>query len=64
MAKNTVKKFIVEVEKNPNYCGEGAGGAQFAHGKATIDNERLANWFEAHKGYKVTEVKEAKESAE
>lgn len=60
MAKN--KTYIVSVDKNPNYCGEGAGGAQFAHGKATITSDRLANWFKAHKGYTVKEAKEAKEA--
>lgn len=59
MAKNKAVKYEVSVDNNPNYCGVGAGGAQFAHGKAIIDNERLAQWFEAHKGYTVTEVKEA-----
>ena len=57
------KQWIVTVEKNPNFCGEGAGGAQFAHGKAQISSERLAKWFQAHKGYKVEEVKEAAEKA-
>lgn len=57
MAKN--KTYIVSVDNNPNYCGEGAGGAQFAHGKATITSDRLAKWYKAHKGYTVKEVKEA-----
>ena len=60
MAKETVKTYIVTVENKTDYCGEGAGGAQFANGQATITNERLAKWFKAHKGYKVQEVKEAK----
>lgn len=55
------KTYIVTVEKNPNYCGEGAGGAQFAQGKATITSERLAKWFKEHDGYKVEEVKAAEE---
>lgn len=55
MAK--VKTYIVSVE-NKEYCGVGAGGAQFANGTATIDNERLANWFKEHKGYTVKEVKD------
>ena len=54
MAKND-KVFIVTVESNKEYCGIGAGGAQFANGQATITNERLARWFQEHKGYKVTE---------
>jgi hypothetical protein len=57
------KKWNVTVEKNPRFCGEGAGGAQFAHGKAVIESERLANWFKNHKGYKVEEVKEAAKKA-
>lgn len=52
-------KFIVKIDKRPEYCGEGAGGAQFAHGQAEITNPRLAAWFKAHKGYTVTEVKDA-----
>ena len=57
VAKTENKTYIVTVENNPNYCGEGAGGAQFAQGKATITSERLANWFKEHKGYKVEEAK-------
>lgn len=60
-AKAKEKIYIVSVEGNPNYCGEGAGGAQFAHGKATITNERLANWFKEHEGYNVEE-KEAEKA--
>lgn len=63
MAKKTVKEYIVSVDNNPNFCGEGAGGAQFAHGKATITSERMVNWFKAHKGYTVTEAK-AEDKAE
>lgn len=59
MAEKKEKKYIVTVEKNPNYCGEGAGGAQFAQGKATITSERLVKWFKEHKGYKVEEAKAA-----
>lgn len=57
MAK--VKTYIVSVDNNPEYCGIGAGGAQFAHGKATITSDRLASWFKEHKGYTVTEVKDS-----
>lgn len=59
--KATAKAYIVSVNNNPNFCGIGAGGAQFAQGKATVTNERLANWFKGHEGYTVTEVKEAAE---
>lgn len=53
MAEN--KTFIVKVKNNPNFCGIGAGGAQFAQGEARIASERLANWFKEHEGYTVTE---------
>lgn len=59
MAKT--KTFVVTVDDKPNYCGKGAGGAQFAQGKATITNERLASWFKEHKGYTVKEVKNDEE---
>ena len=54
-----LKQWVVTVESNPKFCGEGAGGAQFAHGKAVVESERLAKWFKDHKGYKVEEDKEA-----
>lgn len=54
MAKG--KTYIVTVKDNPEYCGVGAGGAQFAHGRATISDERMASWFQEHEGYTVTEV--------
>lgn len=60
----TVKTWTVKVDNNPEYCGEGAGGAQFAHGEATIHSERLAAWFKRHKGYTVTEVKPARAEPE
>lgn len=47
------KKYTVTVEKNPEFCGIGAGGVQFAHGKAVVEDDRLANWFKEHEGYKV-----------
>lgn len=50
------KTYIVTVKDNPEYCGVGAGGAQFAHGRATISDERMASWFQEHEGYTVTEV--------
>lgn len=56
-----MKQFIVTVENNPDFCGEGAGGAQFAHGEATITNEVLAEWFKSHDGYSVEEFKPAEE---
>lgn len=57
--KEALKTWIVTVSGNTNFCGEGAGGAQFAHGQATIKSERLANWYKEHAGYSVEEVKAA-----
>ena len=54
MAKG--KTYIITVDGNSQYCGVGAGGAQFAHGRATISDERMASWFQEHEGYTVTEV--------
>jgi hypothetical protein len=54
-AKNKI--YIVSVKDNPDFCGVGAGGAQFAQGKARIENPKLANWFKEHSGYVVTEEK-------
>lgn len=58
MAKaKAAKTYIVTVKNNPTFCGVGAGGAQFARGKAHIVSERLANWYREHSGYEVEEVK-------
>ena len=54
--KEETKTYRVRNVKNPNYCGEGAGGAQFAHGEALITNERLVEWFREHEGYEVKEA--------
>lgn len=51
------KKFLITVESNPAYCGEGAGGVQFAHGKAVTESANLAQWFKSHDGYTVEEIK-------
>lgn len=56
MAKAKQKQYIVTVKNNPKYCGIGAGGNQFADGKATVTSERMANWFREHRGYEVAEV--------
>lgn len=63
-AKAAEKQYIVTVENNPKFCGKGAGGVQFANGKAEVNSERLAKWFKGHKGYTVEEVKEAEKAAE
>lgn len=49
------KKYVVKVDSNPNYCGIGAGGVQFANGQAVIESERMAAWFREHNGYTVTD---------
>ena len=46
--------YIVRVDGNPAFCGIGAGGVQFANGKAEITSDRMAEWFMEHKGYTVT----------
>lgn len=62
--KEELKTYKVTVNKNPGYCGEGAGGAQFAHGSALITSNRLAAWFREHEGYTVEEVGKTEESAD
>lgn len=57
--KETVKKYLVEVTGNPEYCGICAGGVQFANGKAEIPEGRMVQWYKEHAGYKVTEITEA-----
>lgn len=49
------KSWLVKVDNNPEYCGIGAGGVQFAKGQAVIDSGRMAAWFKEHNGYTVTE---------
>lgn len=46
---------MIKVTTNPDYCGIGAGGVQFANGEAHITSERMAEWFREHEGYEVTE---------
>lgn len=64
MAEATTKKvekekvYIVETPVE-NFCGIGAGGVQFAYGKAEICEGWVLDWYKEH-GYKVTEKKEAK----
>lgn len=53
-------KYIVTVKNNPNFCGKGAGGVQFANGKAEIDSDRMASWFKNRPGYDVTKTKAEK----
>lgn len=57
MAENTEKKsaekWTITVKNNPNFVGKGAGGVQFANGKAETPNKVLADWFKEHDGYEV-----------
>ena len=57
------KSYIITVDGNPQYCGVGAGGAQFAHGQATITDDRMASWFQEHEGYTVKEITTADDGA-
>lgn len=52
-AKETV--YIVETPVK-NFVGTGAGGVQFAYGKAEVRPGWVLDWFKEH-GYKVTEKK-------
>ena len=55
-AKKETKKvieYLVKVKGNPDFCGIGAGGVQFANGQAKVTSERMAVWFREHKGYEV-----------
>lgn len=52
--KNTPKTYTVTVDNNSSFCGIGAGGVQFANGKAEITSNRMADWFIEHDGYTVT----------
>jgi hypothetical protein len=45
--------WTVSVNNNAAYCGIGAGGVQFANGKAEITSKRMADWFMEHDGYTV-----------
>lgn len=47
--------YLIKVKNNSNFCGVGAGGVQFAQGKAVIKSPRMARWFEEHEGYDVTQ---------
>lgn len=50
------KEYVVKVKNDPNFCGIGAGGVQFANGEAHITSERMAEWFREHNGYKVVDA--------
>lgn len=49
-----LKKYIVTTPVK-NYCGIGAGGIQFAYGKAEVCEGTVLEWYREH-GYGVAEV--------
>lgn len=51
----TEKVYIVETPVK-NFVGVGAGGVQFAYGKAEVREGWVLDWYREH-GYKVTEKK-------
>ena len=65
MAAKKAKKitgYEIKVTGNPKFCGIGAGGVQFAYGKAQIAEGRMVEWFREHDGYEVTEIAEDEEA--
>ncbi|MBD5550474.1 MAG: hypothetical protein HDQ96_04760 [Lachnospiraceae bacterium] len=52
-AKEKIASYTVHVKNNPDFCGIGAGGIQFANGEATVTSGRMAEWFREHDGYEV-----------
>ena len=53
VAESEPTGWTVSVNNNTAYCGIGAGGVQFANGKAEITSKRMADWFMEHDGYTV-----------
>lgn len=53
-AKEKPSAWMITVKNNPKFCGIGAGGIQFANGKARVTSERMAEWFREHEGYEVS----------
>lgn len=47
------KVYTVEVIGR-DYCGRGACGLHFAHGKAETSDPVAVAWYQNHDGYKVT----------
>lgn len=53
-----MKQYKIKVVTNTDFCGVDAGGVQFAHGEAVIENARMASWFQEHDGYAVEVISE------
>lgn len=51
-----VTGYEIKVVGNTEFCGVGAGGVQFAYGKAQITGGRMVDWFREQEGYEVTEI--------
>ena len=51
MANKNKQKWVITVPNGA--CGTGAGGLQFANGRAECFDERIANWYKS-RGYSVT----------
>lgn len=62
--KKNVKGYLITVKDKPNYNGIGAGGVQFAYGKATVAGGTIVNWYKEHEGYQVEEILEPEDNAE
>lgn len=58
-----VAGYEIKITDNSDFCGVGAGGVQFAYGKAQITGGRMVDWFREHEGYKVTEIMTETEEA-
>lgn len=58
-AKKKITGYEIKITSNPDFCGIGAGGVQFAYGKAQITEGRMVDWFKEHEGYEVNEIMEA-----
>lgn len=61
---SATKQYKIKVKNNPNFCGKGAGGVQFAYGEAVLPGCRMVEWFREHEGYEVTEVEGGSGSGE
>ena len=59
--KTTATGACIVYAPDPKYCGVGAGGVQFAYGKAEVQPGWVLDWYR-ERGYKI-EPKEAPEEA-
>lgn len=59
--ENKPKTYVVYT-KDPAYCGVGAGGVQFAYGRAEINDGWVLDWYR-ERGYKMELKTETEEPA-